>query len=307
MANLEADVLGICPQDYHLPNDIVDHLLCHFSDGPLLSDVAAKAIVIAENPTSSVRDITLVIESDPSLAMRILRIANSVLYSPATPILSLENAIARIGFRECTSIIYASCIARMLEKSTLADEWTRTVLRDHAFSTAILSRHLNELLSLGYQGEDFTCGLLHDLGRILIASYSPSIFQAGDDLTFGDESMQVTHEDRLWGSNHCEVGAVFVARSGLPAAAVDVIRHHHAPAEEPHPPLVTLVAAADHAANSLVCRTYTGTYDPSTNEYFSELISHRSPAERATLLEQFIELIGQTNDATSQMIAAFCS
>ena len=63
-------------------------------------------------------------------------------------------------------------------------------------TTGIAAVHLNRLLQLGFQGEEFACGLLHDFGRTLLAVADSDLFQQADRMTF-EESFSICAEEVL--------------------------------------------------------------------------------------------------------------
>jgi HD-like signal output (HDOD) protein len=125
---------------------------------------------------------------------------------------------------------------------------------------------LNRTLNLGFQGEEFTAGLLHDFGRTLIAVADESRFKKADSLTFEEDENILLIEDNILGTDHCKFGAWFAATNGLPDALVAAVRWHHSPAKcQTHRKLVALTAAADHIANFLQTAQDFDGYDTTQN------------------------------------------
>lgn len=120
----------------------------------------------------------------------------------------------------------------------------------HSITTAITSVQLNRLLGLGFHGEDFTAGLIHDFGRMLLAASDPEWFEEFDDMDF-DETGDVTFSEReALGTDHCEVGAWYAEVNRLPLELKEVMLTHHG--DRPtiiNPRLTALTRASDHIAN----------------------------------------------------------
>ena len=98
----------------HSVHGLIDLAYSRMGDGPLLSDVAARGVQIAGDPDATVNEFTAVIEQDPGLTARFLGVANSAMYGSPRTIKCLNQAVMRLGFRECQNIIYASGIARLM-------------------------------------------------------------------------------------------------------------------------------------------------------------------------------------------------
>lgn len=156
----------------------------------------------------------------------------------------------------------------------MKQEWIRESLARHGYVTAAVCHALNQRLQLSYDGEEFTAGLVHDIGRTILASCFSDEFQEFDALTFEESSATVDHEFSVIGTSHTEVGTYFAAKSGLPPVLIEVIRHHHNPdhATGNRRPatgnrrLVALVAAADDIANHLQRFDTPENYDASNNK-----------------------------------------
>jgi HD-like signal output (HDOD) protein len=214
--------------------------------------VALQALELAKNPECSISEFTSVVEKDVKLATDVLHLANCVFYSPTNPITSLRQAVIWLGFRQCKNLILASSIQSLMKKLTLSEEWIREILWRHSFVTARLAVALNKSLELGFDGEEFTAGLIHDIGRLVIASVVPQEFSQADSLEFNESEATLYHEREILEIDHCAFGAWFAGHNQLPTPLIHVVRYHHTPEKSPDvKSLVTLVALADHMANYL--------------------------------------------------------
>ena len=239
------------------------------ADGPLpvLPWLAVRAVEISEDPDCSINEFVALIGRDVSLLSGILSFANSVLYSGGKPISNVRQAVIRLGMRTCRNLILTSCISSLMGRMSMKQEWIRESLARHGYVTAAVCHALNQRLLLGYDGEEFTAGLVHDIGRTLLASCFSDEFQEFDGLTFEESSAIVDHEFSIIGTSHTEAGACFAAKSGLPPVLIEVIRHHHNPDHATGDRrLVALVAAADDIANHLQRFDTPENYDTSTNK-----------------------------------------
>ena len=137
-------------------------------------------------------------------------------------------------------------------------------------------------LRLGFQGVEFTAGLLHDFGRLLFAVAAPDDFAAADPLDFQESRNVLAREVGVMGVDHSEFGAWFAEWTGLPESLVASLRYHHCPeVEQPEQQLTALVAAADDIANHLQIHEDPETYDITNNggiKVLSELIGERVAA-----------------------------
>lgn len=235
-----------------LPIDLALRLGSNLDQMKVLPAVAMQALEIARDVDSSITRFSAVVERDAKLATDILRMSNSVVFSGGQQITSLHQAISRLGFRHCKNLIMSSCVGSLMRRLSLAESLVRERLYRHGFLTALLASNINHCLALKFTGEEFTAGLIHDIGRALIAMCLPESFTAHDRLDFVETEQILTGEQAAWGADHCAVGAWFAQQNHLPESLVDVIRFHHHPEQSSdHRLLVTLIAASDEIANHL--------------------------------------------------------
>jgi HD-like signal output (HDOD) protein len=182
--------------------------------------VAAKALELANRPESSARDFGDLIMTDPPIAARFLATANSALYSRGQTILSVPEAVARIGLSGSRDlvfqVVYASTVTGMkLYQAEVQESFRRSVL------AGIICRVASPLLQLEL-GEAYLCGLLHDIGESRVYRI----------LSEGKVTPQAGEAAQLVQKYHPRAGAELAMRWALPDDIIQVCRLH----EEKGPP-----------------------------------------------------------------------
>ena len=259
----------------------------------MLPGVAVQALEIARDPECTIREFVAVVERDAKLAADILAMSNSVMFSAGgPPVLSLQQAIVRLGFRQCRNLILSTSMASLMKNLSLEEEWVRDVLCRHGFLTGMLAINVNKIVGTGFQGEEFAAGLVHDFGRLLLAVVAPDKFCTADPLHFDESPEMLTMERRILGTDHCEAGAWYAELSKLPSEFVEVIRYHHNPAAcTKHRRLVALVAIADHMASYLQRFDNGNQYNLRENEAVYVLESCGQPNVAARLADVCREMM----------------
>ncbi|MFN9342130.1 MAG: HDOD domain-containing protein [Planctomycetota bacterium] len=233
-----------------LPTELALRMGCNLDQLKVLPDVAVQALDIAKDPNCSVTRFSTVVEQDVKLTTDILRMANTVVFSGGQRITSLPQAIIRLGFRHCKNLILSSCIGSLMRRMSIQETNSREKLYKHGFLTALISANLNNLFGIRFMGEDFTAGLIHDLGRTLLAMFMPTEFKQFDKLDFVEDQYLLEREHAALGTTHCDVGGWFVQHNMLPDPLCQVVRFHHQPELSGEGRLLTtLVAASDEIAN----------------------------------------------------------
>lgn len=217
----------ITPPVHSLPAPIRDALREAVDGGkielPLLPEVAGQVLAACSDDSCDIKKIAGLIQRDPSMAANLLRVANSALYAPPVPIVSLPQAVARLGLlkiREAAMII--SCQTKVFKGTSDA---VRGLFR-HAVAAGAFAQEVARMRRWNVE-EAFLCGLLHDLGK-------PILLHSIDDL---EKSLQLPLADDARAaavdSAHAEVGASLVKHWKLPARLVETIRFHHDPLAAP--------------------------------------------------------------------------
>lgn len=239
----------------------------------MLPAVALDALHVLKSSRCSVQEFTTIVERDVTLASTMLRIANSPVYTQQRETCNLRQAVVRLGLRECRHLIMSSCVATLTRQLDFKEEWIRDLLWRHSLYTGTIARHLNLAFSCGFQGEEFTGGLLHDLGRFLLATLFPDEFLTFDPLEFLEDEDPTEREAEKFGLTHVQVAEKYGYLCRLPDELLAVIRWHHAPERATqHHKLVALIAAADDMANYLQRSGDSGGYEAGQNRGLAALL-----------------------------------
>lgn len=257
---------AVAVDDFAVPDEVLRQLKRKSGSLNMLPAVAMQAMDLAKDPNCSIHEFARVIERDVKLAADILSMANSALFAGNAPISSLHQSIVRLGLRQCKNLIYCSSLSALMQKVSIEDAAHRERLWRHSFHSAILALHFNHSCGIGYQGEEFTAGLMHDFGRTLFAVCLPERSSELDLLDLDDSPRLLDQERLLTGTDHCELGAYFADQNRLPAPLIEAVRFHHEPWRATrHRKLVALTAACDHMANHIQRHGGPNDYEPGEN------------------------------------------
>ncbi len=188
-------------------------------DIPVLPEAAREVMDACRREECDMRDLATIVRRDPALAAHFLRLANSPVFGSRTAIVSLPQALARLGVSQTRQIaLLVTCQARAFVCKTR--KAAAQSLRRQSVATAMWAQEIARLRRLNVE-EAFLSGLLGDVGM-------PALWQLADDIELGaaaanDPAVVDADVARL----HDEVGADIASRWGLPSRTVDTIRKHH--------------------------------------------------------------------------------
>jgi len=272
----------------------------------MLPMVAMEALEIVKDPRCTVGEYSRIVERDLRLATEIISQSNSILYSPDSPVTSLHQSVLRLGFKPCQNLILSASLSSLMQRLPLEGRLAQELLWRHSITTAITSVRLNRLLGLGFQGEDFTAGLIHDMGRMLIAVSYPDRFDEIDLLDFNETDGFTYAEREALGTDHCAIGAWYADENRLPSELREVMLAHHGDCPAIiNPRLVALTMASDHLANYIQRHGPTSEYPFRENPGLQRLEDLGSPGavERVGELSESLltELIHQSLDLSKPL------
>jgi HD-like signal output (HDOD) protein len=140
---------------------------------PLLPQVAGQVVALAGNPAADAVQLSGLIHRDPALAGQVLRIANSPAYMPRMPIVSLQQAVARLGLNTVTEIAFmASMQGGIFRVPGYEGELAR--LWRHAIASGAFAKEIARIRRSNVEAA-FLCGLLHAVGK-------PALLQVVSDV-----------------------------------------------------------------------------------------------------------------------------
>ncbi len=188
---------------------------------------AAQAFQLACNPRSTLADFTKVVESDEVLSARIIRIANSVYYRRGEEAKEISKAVASIGLDEIRCLLSAAMLKSLL-KSNSKD---RNYIWGNSVATGIAARKLSSLTSVP-EGEAFLCGILHDVGKLILIQRIPKEYSTLVRTAFDSETTFAELEENAFDVNHIEIGKWLAEKWNFPESVRTAITFHHSPWSE---------------------------------------------------------------------------
>jgi HD-like signal output (HDOD) protein len=173
--------------------------------------------------------ISEVIRRDPSLTSRLLRMVNSVYYGLSTPVNSVEEAVFYLGMRQIRQLTMVTPIIEDFQRLTQQCAFPWREFWQHSIGTAILTREVVTAFSAPTDESDYVAGLVHDVGKIVMAWSFPDHFteihrQAREGVRDLSEI-----ENEVLGIDHSELGALYLERHRLPELMIKSARFHHRP------------------------------------------------------------------------------
>ncbi len=214
---------------------------------------ASRLLSLLYDPEVAVAQLLGCLNSEPALAARVLKVANSPYYRLSGSVGTLERAVQLLGLKAIRSIAAAGCLDRLTPPSA-GRAFDPERFRRHSLAVACAAQGLSKLTGLGLDGEAFMAGLLHDIGILLLVKAAPQgmaafVPDAGPDIA-GALASECAH----FGFTHEDCGAVIGQAWQLPDWLNTAVARHHG--ADPTTAaggglgaLPALLCAADHVAH----------------------------------------------------------
>ena len=218
---------------------------------PTLPAVALQALAVADDPSSTASDLLRVIMSDPPLAAKLLRVANSVHFHRGHDVSDLQTAIVRLGFSNVRNLLMGVAIIRSFNACFTGAPYTREDFWMHSIAVGVTAGRLaggSEQLS---SSSTFVMGLLHDLGKLVLDRSAPAGFAEAVQLSRDGRMPLCEAERRVLGCDHAEVTGELLAAWRFPRELIEPVRWHHDPrqCDAAHRPHAVVVQTADWICN----------------------------------------------------------
>ena len=211
---------------------------------------------ILDDPTKNAYDAGRIIENDPGLTSRLLKIVNSAIFGFPSKVTSVTRAIAIIGNVELRNLVLATIVVDRFSKipseiPSMREFWRKSI-RCALFARALTSYHpqCNDASTI------FVCGLLHNLGNLVIYSRIPElasqavILAKTDKISMQDAEQQVMNFDRF------DVGGELCKLWRLPNLITKTIMFHNRPmAANIYTQEIAVVTLADYMSTILDSRS----------------------------------------------------
>ncbi|HWD19408.1 MAG TPA: response regulator [Verrucomicrobiae bacterium] len=232
-----------------LHNERLKSLVCQLSRLPSIPSLYMEIIEKISRPETTLEDVGAIIARDVGMTAQILKLANSAFFGLRRQLASPEMAAAYLGLDTIKSLvlsIHAFAQFQGIDSGPLNMEalWTHSL--QVAGSAKLIAKA--EGADAKTAEEAFTAGMLHDLGKLVLAINMPKEFEQVWNCAQTEGTPFLVAEQNVFGANHADVGGYLIGLWGLPVPVVEAVALHHFPLRAPGVGFSPLTCV--HAANA---------------------------------------------------------
>jgi putative nucleotidyltransferase with HDIG domain len=225
---------------------------------PTLPASLARLSALHRDERSSAADYEKAIGNDPALTVNVLRLANSSFFGAPRQITSIRQALTLLGTGRVYEAAVGASFSTVMPNALPGYRIDSVAFWRHCVAVGVLTERIADDLKIEGRADGFTCGLLHDIGKLVTSVYLTPQSTAIFDQIREHHRPLVECEHAILGADHTEIGAAVAEKWNLPDIVCAVVRWHHSPSCRESPPvplmqpdLVDAVHIADCLAHSV--------------------------------------------------------
>ena len=235
----------------------IDKVLENLSDVPTLPDIVAKLTQLITDPGTTATDISAALSRDPGLSAKILKIVNSSFYGFARRITTITNAVVILGFNQVRNLALSAFVLDNYGTGVRVGFDMREFWK-HSIGVAFLAAQTARRIDSKLEEDAFICGLLHDLGKGVMAQKAPHDMARIMEVVRKEDLLFIDAERRILDYDHVILGGAIAERWNLPEIMVNIIRYHHDPTTPEIEGRERCLAAVVHVADILARALFMG-------------------------------------------------
>jgi HD-like signal output (HDOD) protein len=206
----------------------LENIIAKIEALPTLPIVSQKILQLMADENVSYRDIVKLVENDQSLALKIMKIANSAFFGSLTKISSLEHAMVKLGMNEVRSIVLAVSVYDFFSSSD-SGTFDRERFWRHGIICSQTAKYLGSFYRISNDDTLFLSGLVHDMGKAVLDEYFHEEFLGIINYLELKKSTFSEAEKAVLGTTHYQIAAKLLSQWKFPKKIILQVLYHHAP------------------------------------------------------------------------------
>lgn len=196
---------------------------------PAVSPMMTQLLSRLARRDCGVAELTAVVEKDAVLSAQILRLSNSAIFGRSQPINSVRHAVALVGVGAMRKFALGASISNLFSRFRTAPSFSMARFNLHSVATGTLVELISDEIAIEPSGGAFIAGLLHDVGKLLIAVSMPKQYEDILAVVAVTGAPLIDCEREILGIDHAELSGLAIARWDLAEPIHCAARYHHEP------------------------------------------------------------------------------
>ncbi|QOY89596.1 HDOD domain-containing protein [Paludibaculum fermentans] len=244
---IENVVERACNLQSLLHNEVLEKTVGRIENLPSPPVIYSQLMVALNNEFASPITVASILKQDMAMCAKTLQLVNSAFFGFTHKITEVQDAVTYLGYNTIRQIVLTVEVFHRPKSKTIP-AITLEALQTHAGLVGALASNL--LTDKRDKEDAFISGLLHDIGKLVVATEMPEENKKLQMLALKPELTSLEAEKQVLGVTHAEIGGYLLGLWGLPYSVVEAVANHHTPANVEIPGLSVL--AAIHVADALL-------------------------------------------------------
>ena len=213
-----------------LPSETVQQLIAQMKKLPSPPNLYFKIVGELQSPDASIENVGGLIAQDPVLSAKLLQVVNSAVFGLQLQVVSASEAVMYLGMETTKALVLLAHTFSYFDKIKTA-EFSVDKLWKHSVATGKFAEQVarSQGCETELVGQAFTAGMLHDIGKLLLAANLSEQFKEALAKAKAEQIHLWDAESTVFGATHGELGACLLGIWGLPMPIVEAVALHHYP------------------------------------------------------------------------------
>lgn len=199
---------------------------------PTLPQILAKLIAACQDENGTIQDMAKIIRTDASMVAKILNVANSSFFRSSEKIVQIDQALNRMGKDTIKNLAISTAVNQVFgRKDLISRQFDLQHFWRHSLTTAVLAKTIAEKASYNPPEQAFLTGMIHDIGRLVLATNFPEEYDSVLLETAGNSGETILEREIKMGAPHTEIGAWLLRRWQFNPMEIDAVLYHHEPVD----------------------------------------------------------------------------
>lgn len=214
-----------------LSNKLLANLVGSVKDLPVLPRTYLALRQKLAEPEASIVDVVRIVEQDVAISAKILQLVNSAFFGLPREVSSVRTVVGFLGIDTLQNLVLSAGVFTIFDQLARLPGFSCEELQAHSQLTTKIAGQIPA--SAHVRGVAVVAGLLHDVGKLVLATLAPAHFTRALEGAEAEGRPLYVVETELMGVSHAEVGAYLLGIWGLPSPVVEAVAHHHHPERVP--------------------------------------------------------------------------
>lgn len=238
-----------------LKEEQLQRLVTKITSLPTLPKLYIELTELLQSEKTTVKNIGKLISNDPSMVAKFLQLVNSSFFGIGHHISNPEQAVTLLGLDTVKSLVLSAGVFSQFNSDQLGIQggFSLQALYDHCIQVGNLAKEiaLSENAPKEVVENSLLAGLLHDIGKVILAQNMHKEFQHYYNLIAEQGHDSIKEEINIFRSDHGKVGGYLMGLWALPTPLIEAVAYHHDPMKHPIQKGISPLAAV-HVANAFV-------------------------------------------------------